>query len=413
MNTLLWLALTTFTLFLTEAKACDGPWRYLGSPPWEVMCAIPDPGQPSRVLAGTYMDWEIPRSGGVWSCADSDTVWEYAGLAGHRVFSLSYYPYCRPNAFAATGDGYFMRTADTTWIRVGGIASTWVYESEFLISPEDTSLWLATSSDPDFGGFLKVSRNSGQSWSNIGGGDPVNSLLWSGTLDHTFYLAWIWDFYQAVVTPDSVILTRLPFPQEVESLTRHPQQPWVYIGGAYHMGRYDETTGDTMTVGLPQGVTHVYKVAYGSDGLLVRAYQGLYRVSDDLSQWELLDNTVNTGPTRFFYTSPNGCVISDSNRIYISAAPDAAAPARAAPSLPTVSVFPNPTNGGLVVSCGSPARFVVFDLLGRAVKEATLERPGSVWLDLSRVPSGIYFLHTTELLRNRTNGPAVRITLVK
>jgi hypothetical protein len=378
------------------------------------VCALPDPVDQTQILAGTYANWQDPTSGGVYWCADSDTVWQYAGLRGRRIFSLACYPYCRPNVFAGTDIGLYMRIGDTTWTRlpVGG-GFPWVYGSEFLICPFDTSVWLYSLRDTDFGGYLRLSRNSGNRWIYVVEAGDIGNLQWSSVSDRTFYYERDYGLYRADMTPDTITSMVLPFPQEVVGLAGHPQQPWIYIGGAYHVGRYDEITGDTMMVNLPSGVTHVYKIAYAEDGLLVRTYQGLYHVSDDLTDWQLLDDSLNTGPAQFLYASPDRCLSSAAGRIYISASPNAVSPPRPSLLTPTLSVYPNPSNGGFVVSYDRPAWLRVYDILGQEVYSQTVERPGSIWLDLPGLSSGIYFLKATNTTDSRKSSPAVKITLIK
>jgi uncharacterized repeat protein (TIGR01451 family) len=62
---------------------------------------------------------------------------------------------------------------------------------------------------------------------------------------------------------------------------------------------------------------------------------------------------------------------------------------------PVTHLFPNPTNTGLTATWGSdfaPERLLVFDLTGRVVMESYVSGQGSLELDVSELPEGMYLI---------------------
>jgi len=411
MKTLIYLTLTALSLFIVEARACDGPWRYLGHPPWDIVSATVDPDDRTQILAGTYARWDVPGSGGVWTCTDTDTLWHYAGLAGRRVLKISYYPYCRPNVFASTDNGLYVRLQDTTWSWIGGGGAPWE-QWDFTISPYDTSVWMVTLYNIDFSRGILISHDSGQSWSNYYLMDAVlmNNMLWSRTLPNVFYFGGD-GVTQGNVT-DSTFRTVLPFSWRFpNTIALHSEQPWIYACGNHRVGRYDEFTGDTLTSALPPEVEDVENIVYTESGLMVNTSRGFYRVSDDFRVWQA--DTVNSIAATLLFTSADRCLAVAANGLYASRNPDDAPAPHAAPRARALTVYPNPSNGGFIIMMDRTEELRIYDLLGCEVYSHSLTGPGLVRLEVPNLSSGTYFLRTINGDGRRDNTPAVKITLVK
>ncbi|HEY3295832.1 MAG TPA: T9SS type A sorting domain-containing protein [bacterium] len=413
MKTLIWLALMALGLFLGEVRACEGPWRFLGRPWWDASAfgdAMPDPEDRSRVLIGTLAAWSIPGTGGVYTCSEEDTAWQYGGLANCAVRKLSYYPYCRPNVFASTDNGLYMRIADTTWIALtsgGGIFQNW----GFTICPHDTSVWLRVLRDDMNEGRMMISRNSGQSWTVFYEAPGFGVPLWSRTYEQVSYFMQGHMLARLSIADSTVnmVLSLNASP----SLAYHSQQPWIYAGGFDSLGRYDEITGDTLKVPVPPEAMSVVSLAYTEEGLLVSTSHGFFHVSDDLTVWEALHDTVNTSVWILLYTSSDQCLALGFDGLHKASAPNILSPQRSTLGIRALAVYPNPSNGGFVVTYDRPALLQMYDVLGQAVYAQRVQSSGSIWLDLPGLSSGTYFLKATNTTDGREQSPAVKITLVK
>jgi hypothetical protein len=64
---------------------------------------------------------------------------------------------------------------------------------------------------------------------------------------------------------------------------------------------------------------------------------------------------------------------------------------------PTLSLYPNPTNGIVTIDASNNSIINIFDALGNAVSKSSMIDSGSIQLDLSGYPSGIYFV---EIMTN-------------
>jgi hypothetical protein len=366
-------------------------------------CAIIDPADRSQVLAGAYAHVGDPQGGGVWACAETDTVWHYLGLRGRRIFRLVSYPYCRSNLFAATDNGIYMQIEDSTWTWFGGGTN------DFMICPADTSLWV-TLSEPEGNGSIYISRDSGQHWTWFGGPTDFHPFFWARNAPQVFYYTADYTLWRVSI-PDSTFRLVLSVEEAIQGTAYHPVQPWVYALGYHHIGRYDEVTGDTLVFPLPDYITIGAAIAYTETGLLVYTDEGYFKVSDDLTEWQA--DTTNTVPAILLSAAPDHCLAINGAGIYVSGVPDATAPVRPLPATPALTVYPNPSNGGFVVTYDRPAMLQIYDLLGREVYTQEVERPGSVWLNPPGLSSGIYFLKATITNGSREIIPPAKIILLK
>jgi hypothetical protein len=366
-------------------------------------CAIINPADRSQVLAGAYAHVGDPQGGGVYTCGETDSVWHYVGLRGLRIFRLVCYPYCRSNLFAATDHGIYMQIEDSTWTSLGG------GDRDFMICPSDTSLWVALSA-PEGYGSIYISRDSGQHWSWFGGPTDYHPFFWAHNAPQVFYYTAEHTLWRASI-PDTIFRPVLYMIDPIQGTAYHPTQPWVYALSYNHIGRYDEVTGDTLVFPLPDNTALGHSIAYTERGLQVCVDGGNLRFSDDLTEWQT--DTANTVPGQLLYASPDHCLAINGAGIYVSGVPDAAAPVRPLPVTPVLSVYPNPSNGGFVVTYDRPALLQMYDVLGQEVYSQRIQRPGSVWLDPPGLSSGIYFLKVTNLTGSRENIPPAKIILLK
>jgi hypothetical protein len=317
--------------------------------------------------------------------------------------------------FASASDGLYLRIADTSWTRFPDTGGGLLENRGFVISPYDTSVWVTTLTDADMVGAadIRISHNSGQNWSVIYLGGFISSLLWSPDSADVFYFRQDYELMQANWA-DSTFRPLLSFPYDaITNLTCHPQQPWIYACANHNLGRYDESTGDTLNVPVPFPDTYAVSAAYTENGLLVSTSRGFYSVSDDLSDWQSIADTVNTNAWGLLYTAPDLCLAGGFDGLYKAGGHEALSPMRPPTSMLTVTVYPNPSNGGFVVLNDRPEVLRIYDLLGREVYSQQVERAGSVWLELPGLGSGTYFLTATSLVSSRDNSPTVKITLVK
>jgi hypothetical protein len=384
------------------ARACDTGWRYMGQPWWGVWAlqdAMPDPADSTQILIATFRDWQIPGSGGIYACAETDTMWRYLGLIDQIVWQLAQFPYYNSSVFAMTDWGLYLRTGDTTWSQLWQ-ASAGSPTCEFSISPYDTSLWVI-SDRFDVGGFLSLSRNSGQNWTTFYHGGITGDFLWSRISDHVLYFSRGNMAIARADLTDSTFSTVFSFPDDdFTNTVFHSESPWFYVCGHHHIGRFDESSGDTLMVPLPIGVTSAVSLAYTEDGLLVSTSSGFYRVSDDLASWKQIPDTVNRSGWKLIYTSPDKCLALGLDGLFESGGRNAVSPRYSSlPATPTLAAYPNPFN------CRTEIRFTltnsekvsvrVFDLLGHEVRlvEETRCPAGEqrVVFDGEGLPSGMYF----------------------
>ncbi len=106
-------------------------------------------------------------------------------------------------------------------------------------------------------------------------------------------------------------------------------------------------------------------------------------------------------------TDSLGCVGTDSSAIYV----DGCAGVSTIGDLTEVSVYPNPTNGFVTLSCenfNGTFNYTVTTLEGKTVRETTNVSASSVTIDMSQEPNGIYLIrieqegkqHTVKLVKD-------------
>lgn len=327
------------------------------------------------------------------------------------VNKLANYPYCRPNVFACTDMGLFMHVADTVW--------EWIYAGsafrtrDFCICPSDTSLWII-SRYFNGSGDLEISHNSGADWSPLYEGYVSGSILWSQTDTDKFYFAQSFTLDRADLTDSTFEHVLSLTGDAVRNLAAHPSNPWIYVGGWHHVGRYDEATGDSIVVSLPSGITYSTNIAYAEgDGLLIGTSQGIFRVADDLTEWQEVTDSVNTANWLLYYTSDNRCLAGTNDALYLSGPPDAVSNGPTAKPSINARVYPNPCNGGFFVYCDRPARFQLFDLLGHCVYTDGAISAGARFVNLPELSSGTYYLKTSGYRENRVTTPMTKVILIK
>jgi hypothetical protein len=404
-------AVLLLTLWLTQiALACDRGWEYSGLLPSEVMCAIQNPAD-SRLLVGTYYNWGVPSTGGVYARVPNDTTWTYAGLIGKRVFQLAIFPSRSQVVFAVTSQGLFYFLGDTSWALVTRVGTTLGEQRYFAISPNDTSMWVISNNDVG-AGSIYISNTSGQYWRYLYTGYAPGSLLFSRERPSLLYFTEGYSL-RAINVLDSTVETVITTPYGIASLVFHPHEPFLYGLSSTGIIRYNEQTGDTIFSPTPFVTTYVTRIVYVTDdGLYFSSSNGIYRVSDDLTEWQPIEGSEHTGGWKFFYASSAICAASHVDTVFTVDRTTGVSSGSHTRIIPEISVFPNPSNGFLRVRSNQTVTFELYDLLGRRLVRRNMNQSYEPPVDLSSFPGGVYFYRLSYTYKKQVLQTG-RVTIVK
>ncbi len=397
-NLLKRLGFAVLFLGLGDTFACTTGWVGIGSPPWPVLCAISDPATGGE-LAGTHRDFQFPNGGGVFAHSGNNMDWEYRGLSSHRVFKLSYYPYCRENVFASTDFGLYAHNEDTLWTLITSYGTPFLEQLDFSISPHDTSLWLIVGNS-EGSGWLFISRNSGESWNRHYLGNVDGNLIWSRTDPDVVYFREQIRLSSVRISDSTAHQILISFPGGgIHNFVYHPTEEILYVANNHSLGKVELTTNDTLVAPLPQGVNYLTSVGYTiAEGLLVGTSDGLYSVSDDLTEWYAIEDSVATRLLGYVYISEEKCIAGTVSEMYVTPRPSAVPRTDIEPDF-HFTTFPNPFNSTLSISLDVPLHQDVtvslYDLLGREVDVVYRGRLSSSTISYvapAGLSSGVYFL---------------------
>ncbi|NUO20380.1 T9SS type A sorting domain-containing protein [bacterium] len=388
-------------------------WIPIGSPPWGVLDVIDDP-ETSGELAGTFRSVQFPNGGGVYLHHGDNMDWEFRGLAGHRVHKLSYYPYCQPNVFASTDYGTYMHVEDTTWTLISDFGTPLYEHIDFTISPIDTAVWLFVRYYAG-AGVLHASRNSGDTWNRLYTGDVVGNMIWSRTDPDVLFFNEGIRVTSLRITDSTEVTSLIMSPAEgIYNFVYHATEEILYVANVYSLSSVNLATGDTSVVDLPPGVNYMTSVAYSTlDGLIAGTSNGFYLVSDDMTEWTAVVDSMIVGSATILYADETKYISGTLSGLFVSLSSSAVPRNERGVVFNEFSFYPNPTNSTVQIQTTTLGSAQLFDVLGRQVYTTQQLPVGTTTLDLSRLVSGTYFVRFMNHNPESAFSPNVRLVIVK
>jgi hypothetical protein len=376
------------------AEACDSLWQYIGHPPWEGVSWLGNHGRTDTVYWGTGVDSHEPTSGGVYRRIASDTIWDYAGLGGITIYELRQFDYCRPERIFAVGNyaGLFVSEDDTTWSHIYSSGGLHV---DFATSRFDTSLWATLTNNDGFGSVL-LSRNSGQSWSAFWTWYTRGFLMFSNYFADRLYYSSSSSLVRLSLADSTMELVQNFAPDAARSVFYHPEHPWIYTITRRTIGRYNESTSDTIARVAPAEIASIYEGAYDlqQQALLIGTSAGLYHVSADLAHWEPIQTHLPTQGWRVYVAGEGGCIAGNWDSLYEAreGLGVIGEGVRGSNRNPALSIYPNPTSDFLELNSTISGTFEIFDLLGRLVdRKVVLSNLTHIDLTAGGLATGSYY----------------------
>ena len=347
------------------------------------------------LLCGTWYMHTNPQSGGIYRQVGSDTSWTFTGLQYHIVFDLEQFPGQPDAIYAASNQGLFASTDHgATWPLVSIVDTFHQWLTVLQISPFDPNLWAVGTADAMLEGQVLLSRNAGVEWYYLYAGGSVVNVRFSKRDSNTLYFSEQQYACRANIGDTSYVRILHWADSNVEAMQVHPTQPWVYILGLDSLARYDEVSGQIVFAQIPAGGGLGRSLELDESGCpLVGAYGGIFRVSEDLQDWQVLPSPIAGAGGLFRYASPTRWIVYTDGQLYCrTPVPSTVDGHGSSPAVESPFVYPNPARGMITFRVTSPSHIKIYNLLGQLVLEGVIGNSAQpVHWSIGQLSNGRYF----------------------